>query len=262
MENTAQNTKGPVLEMIEVAIASPQNPDVPALENINWRVNPGDYWVVGGLHGSGKSDLISTAAGLQNPLHGSVNLFGRDVSALREKELSDERLRVGVVFGDGGRMFNRLTVEENIALPLCYHRDLSMEEARSVVSEILELIELKPFAHHTATTLRQSWQQRVGLARALALKPEILFLDKPFIGLEVRHRKWWFDFLAGLSSGIPFTNNQPVTLVLTTDNLQLWQEHGNQFALIKQNRWHSIGGREPLKNNEEEFLRDLDEFNY
>ncbi|MGI8966560.1 MAG: ATP-binding cassette domain-containing protein [Limisphaerales bacterium] len=245
-----QNPDAPILEMLEVALASPQNPEEPILENINWRVQRGDYWVVAGLHGSGKSDLIFTAAGLQNPLRGTVNLFGRDISHLKEKDLLRERLRIGVVFENGGRIFDRLTVAENIALPLRYHENGAPAEIEQRVQEILELTDLTSLSENMPSAISPSWQQRVGLARALALQPEILLLDKPFMGLELRHRKWWLDFLADLSHGISFTKNQPLTLVVTTDDLPLWMQQGNQFAVLKKKRWQVLGGRAELKDKQ------------
>ena len=82
-----------------------------------WTVAAGDYWVVGGLPGTGKSDLLATAAGLQRPLRGTHLLFGEDLARLDEPALIQKRLRVGLVFENGGRLFNRLTVAENLALP-------------------------------------------------------------------------------------------------------------------------------------------------
>src|SRR6185503_1839481 len=114
----AASTTQPILEMINVAVASAQSPVTPAVEGVDWRVSEGDYWVVAGLPGSGKSDLLATAAGLQRPLSGTHLLFGKEPTQSPESELLSERLRVGLVFENGGRLFNHLTVAENVALPL------------------------------------------------------------------------------------------------------------------------------------------------
>src|SRR5439155_174889 len=109
---------GPVIELLNVSVAAGGRPDSAALEGIHWRVSAGDYWVVGGLPGSGKSDLLATLAGLYRPLSGTLKLFGSDVGALSEDDFMAARLRIGLVFEGGGRLFNQLAVAENVALPL------------------------------------------------------------------------------------------------------------------------------------------------
>src|SRR5687767_878139 len=105
----------PLLEMSEVSVASAARPNVAQLENVNWRLMPGDFWLIAGPHGSGKSDFLATAAALQRPLSGTVRWFGEDAWELKGDELVGERRRVGLVFENGGRMFRNLTVAENVA---------------------------------------------------------------------------------------------------------------------------------------------------
>src|SRR5204862_2391577 len=112
---------GPVIELVNVSVGAGGRPDSAALEGINWRISAGDYWVIGGLPGSGKSDLLATLAGLYRPLGGTLKLFGSDVAELSEDEFMTVRRRIGLVF-EGGRLFNQLSVAENVALPLRYHR--------------------------------------------------------------------------------------------------------------------------------------------
>lgn len=207
------------------------------LTGINWKVLPGEYWVIGGPHGSGKTDLLMTAAGLRRPAAGSVRIFGCDFSNAPETELMRQRARVGFVFKGGGRMFNELTVAENVALALCYHHNWSAEQARADVEAALEATELTAMAGETAQTLGADWQQRVGLARALALKPEVMFLDEPAAGLEARHRQWWRDFLARLSG-------QKVTLIATTNDFTPWHKGNHRYALVQNNRWRVLEQRE------------------
>ena len=251
----------PVIELLDVAVASPQQPEVAQVEAINWQVRPGEFWVIGGLHGAGKSNLLATTAGLQNPLRGVVKLFGRDVSDLREKDLEEERCRIGLIFQDGGRNFSRLTVSENIALPMRYHRNLSETEVESELRRLMEPLGLIPLAHHLSRTISLGWQQRVALARALTLKPEVLLLDKPLSSVEIRQRRWWFDFLPRLFTGDALDGQRPVTLVLTTEDIHPWIEIGTHFALLKNNRWQFLGNRAELKGDQER-LRELslDEF--
>src|SRR5690348_6767915 len=92
----------PIIQMTNVEIARAQAATKgPVLSNVNWTVKPGEYWVVGALPASGKTDLLITVAGLHKPVAGRHLLFGRDVMSLSEEELVQQRLRVGMVFEDG-----------------------------------------------------------------------------------------------------------------------------------------------------------------
>lgn len=244
----------PLVELSDVAASANRA----ALEApINWRIMPGDYWVIGGLHGSGRADLIATAAGVQPAVRGIVQLFGQDISAMKEETLLRSRLRIGIVFERGGRIFNHLSVAENVALPLRYHKDWTVDEAEPEVTALLNLTGLSPFAGHPAGSLSIGWQQRVALARALALQPELLFLDKPLSGLDLRHRQWWIEFLDGLAAGSELAGGRAITLVVTADDLPSWLDHGKQFAALKNNRWHVLGTRAELKSDKQNSLSDL-----
>jgi phospholipid/cholesterol/gamma-HCH transport system ATP-binding protein len=226
---------GPVLEAVAVDVLSTWNHQV-RLQGVDWTVLPGEYWVIGGRHGTGKTDLLLTAAGLHRPTAGVLRLFGRDVTGLSEGELLQQRTRVGIVFKGGGRMFNELTVAENVALPVCYHRNCTPEEAQEEVDRTLEMTGLTPLAREKAQTLGIDWQQRVGLARALALKPEAVFLDEPAAGLDPRHRQWWVNFLAGLSG-------RKVTVIMTTNDFAPWHGEGHRYAMITDKRWRILGAQ-------------------
>jgi phospholipid/cholesterol/gamma-HCH transport system ATP-binding protein len=247
----------PVIEMVDVAVASMHLPGKAEVEGVNWTVHSGDYWVVGGLHGSGKSDLLSTVAGLVRPLRGTVRLFGRDTTGLTEREMVAERLKIGLVFEAGGRLFREMTVLENLALALRYHFTWPLEEVEQRAHAVLKLTDLEPFMNVTPPILSVNWQQRVALARALALKPELLLLHRPLVGLEVRHRRWWLDFLSQLSTGIDYMDRKPVTLVVTSDDFHAWHNQGRQFALLSSRGWMCLGGRDELKGSPDPLLREL-----
>lgn len=240
-------SNAPLIELAQVEVASARDQDVVQLESVDWRVHAGDFWIVGGARAVGKTDLIATAAALQRPRRGSVRLFGQDISELNETNILEQRLRIGFVFKNGGRMLTHLTVAENISLPLRYHNHCDAAQIDERVEKILAWTGLTPFAHNTAGMLSAPRQRRVGLARALALQPRVLFLDEPLADLETREKNWWLDFLAQLSGGETMLR-QP-TLVITTNRWQPWEEHGRQFALLKNKRWLALGGRAELKNN-------------
>jgi phospholipid/cholesterol/gamma-HCH transport system ATP-binding protein len=249
-----------VIEMRQAAIVDSHAPETVFIDDVTWRIEASDYWAVGGLPGSGKSDLLGTAAGLQKPLRGFYEVFGRDTVELSVEELAKERLRIGLVFGNEGRLFQHLSIAENVALPLTYHQDLSPAAAAAQAAEVLELVGLTPIAHHMPSGIHRHLRPRAALARALALRPEVLLLDEPVRGLDRREVRWWLDFLCGLSQGHSFFDGQRFTLVITSNDLSIWAGHAEKFGMINGNRWTVLGGRKELKAHSEPVLRELLDF--
>ena len=247
----------PLIELIDAAVLGADAPNLVTLEGVNWRIMAEDFWVVAGLHGSGKTDLLATAAGLQPPERGRHLLFGQETATLGESELLQHRLKVGVVFEHGGRLFNQLTLAQNIALPLCYHQNLAEAEAAETVAAMLDLIGLRSAADSLPGRVPRPARQRAALARALVLRPEILLLDNPLHGLDPRETRWWLEMLGRLAAGHPDLGGLRVTLVVTTDDLQPWLKHGRQFGFLHQRGWSALGDREQLAACADPAVRDL-----
>jgi ABC-type transporter Mla maintaining outer membrane lipid asymmetry ATPase subunit MlaF len=231
----------PLLEMEHADISFRAFPSALRIADVDWRVQPGQYWVVGGMPESGKTELLETAAGLHRPMRGVVRLFGENLAELPEPRLLKQRARIGFVFKNIGRIFEDMTVAENIALPLRYHHNMRVEDALKTVHELLRLIEAGDVGAISSQRLGGSMNQRLDLARALALKPEILFLDEPLSGLGWRHREWWLNFLQQLNEGHPFMNGRKATIIVTTNDFTPWQGRSAQFALIREKRWQILG---------------------
>lgn len=227
------NPNTPVLEAAGLEVKSEWTRRV-QITGLDWKVMSGESWVIGGRRGSGKTDLLMTVAGLHRPDVGSVRLFGRETTNLSEEELLKQRTRIGFVFKEGGRMFSGLTVAENVALPLCYHRNWPVEKALSEVHAILEVTELADLARETAQSLGPGWRQRVGLARALALKPSILFLDEPASSMELDHHDWARRMQENL-------RKQNVTVIATTNDYTLWDGVKHHYAMIKDKHLEILG---------------------
>lgn len=254
---TQPNHETPALEMLDVSIAASHAPEFPVIEGVDWTVQAGDFWVVGGSSGSGKSDLLATAAGLLRPVRGVHRLFGQELIQLDEEELIRQRRRVGLVFGNEGRLFNQLSIAENLALPLCYHRNCAAPEVRDRVEEILEHTGLSAMANRTPASVNRSLRSRVALARALTLQPELLLLDNPVRESDPTQRRWWIEFLSGLCAGHAVLSRRHTTIVVATDDFRPWLGAGEKFALIARNRWLTIGTRPALAGCEEPLLREL-----
>ncbi len=257
MSTADSSPAAPLLELVEADIASAGNLELTLIRGVSWRLLPGEYWAVGGLQWSGKSDWLATVAGLQRPAAGKQFLFGESPEVLRQSDLVVDRQRIGLVFENGGRLFGQMSVRQNVALPLCYHQNCPPEDTREAVATVLALTGLTELADEPASQLNRSWRQRAALARALVLRPEVLLLDNPLAGLDPRQVRWWLDLLGALNAGHPWLAGKPLTLVATTDDLRPWRTRAHQFALLQSGRWCSLGGRAEMAAHTEPALEDL-----
>jgi glycine betaine/proline transport system ATP-binding protein len=156
---------------------------VQAVLNVNLEIKRGEMLVVMGLSGSGKSTLVRCLSRLIEITGGSVIVEGRDIATLSEPELIDLRRRkMGMVFQSFGLLPNR-TVIDNVAFPL-EMRGQDRAERYFRAREMLELVGLQGRENHFPRELSGGQQQRVGIARSLAVEPDIWFLDEPFSSLD------------------------------------------------------------------------------
>jgi ABC-type transporter Mla maintaining outer membrane lipid asymmetry ATPase subunit MlaF len=246
-----------LIELIGVDVASIHMPGTTVIEGVDWSVVRGEYWIVAGLPASGKSDFLATASGLMRPAAGVHRLFGKDLSRVGEDESVRTKLRAGIVFGHGGRLFHHLTVAENLALPFCYHRNCAPVASEKRVQEVLEAMDLGSVAGSMPATVNRSLRQRAALARAVVLSPELLLLDSPLAGVDPREERWWVEFLDALSVGHPVLENRPATLVVGTDDIEPWGGHACQYAVIQNRKFVSVGSREELVSRRDHLLPEL-----
>ena len=254
----SENQKPAAIEMRGVSAGAMSDTSFTVVEGVNWTVAPGEFWVIAGQQHSGKSDFLKMTAGLMAPVGGSYKLFGNETRTFGEAELP-ERLRLGFVF-EGGQLFNRLTLGENVALPLQYHRNLTAGAAAQEAQALLELMELTPLAGVTPGNVAANWLQRAALARALVLKPEVLLLDNPLSGLGARHLQWWLRFLDRLWRGHEWLGGRPMTLVMTTDDLSRlagWRNEARRFALLKDKRFAALGPWSGVETSEDPVVKEL-----
>lgn len=151
--------------------------------DLHFTINRGDVFIIMGGSGCGKSTLLRHLIGLQQPAKGRVVFDGSDFWQAEAGRRASLMRRAGVLYQTGA-LFSSLTLMENIALPLAEFTALSRAEIRALASYKLALVGLAGFEGHYPAQISGGMQKRAGLARAMALDPEILFFDEPSAGLD------------------------------------------------------------------------------
>jgi len=175
----------PVIEFKEVSKTFPKKDGgrQTVLDRVSFSIPPGKTTVIAGGSGQGKSVTLKLVLGLMRADGGRIFVKGEDVTSIDGRALEQLRMRFGVLF-QGSALFDSLTVYENVALPLQERTKKSADEIREHVMTTLARLELNGHENKYPAQLSGGMQKRVGLARALQLKPEIMLFDEPTTGLD------------------------------------------------------------------------------
>ncbi len=183
-EASSKKTNGKNLPpAIQVESLSKSFGEQTVLKGISLEITRGETLAVLGRSGTGKSVLLKLIIGLHKPDSGSIRVNGEEVTNLPPKELNEVRKKVGFLFQQAA-LYDSLTVEENVAFPLRRHSRMSDDERNKRVHELLASVGMDQDSHKLPAQLSGGMQKRVGLARALALEPDILLFDEPTAGLD------------------------------------------------------------------------------
>lgn len=195
-----------------------------------------------GASGSGKTTLLKLLASLIKPDRGRIFLFGQDVVPLSERDLVPLRRRIGVVF-QGAALFDSLTVFENIAFPLRLHTRTSEGVIRARVAELLEQVGLPGIEEQYPAELSGGMAKRVGLARALALQPDLVLFDEPTAGLDPKSARMICELIAGLRRDLC------ETAVIVTHDLQCAFSRSDQIAFLHQGQIIEVASPGDFQNS-------------
>ena len=212
------------------------------LDNIDLDVYKGETLAVLGPSGTGKSTVLRSMIGLLEPNGGQIFIQGEDVSGLDEDGWNRLRMKMGMVF-QYSALFDFLTVGENVAFGLRQHTDKSNEEILGIVTQMLDLVGLPDTQDLYPAELSGGMKKRVGLARAIAVNPEIVLYDEPTAGLDPIMSR-------NISRLIKKTQEQlHVTSVLVTHDMQSAFYAADRVAMLYEGHIVAIGTAEEMKNS-------------
>ena len=217
------------------------------LDGVTLQVEEGESLVIIGASGTGKSVTLKHIIGLMRPDTGHVFVHGKDVAALRRGELSEIRRSMGFLFQEAA-LFDSITVGENVAFPLRRHTDWPDPKIREVARAKLADVDLENNYDKMPAELSGGMRKRAGLARAMALDPDILLVDEPSAGLDPITAGEIDQLLADLK-------RSGTTLVVVTHNIPSARHIGDELALLHEGHVIERGTASELDRSENELVR-------
>ncbi len=218
------------------------------LRGVNLTVEPGESMVIIGGSGSGKSVLIKHIIGLLKPDRGSILVNGEEVTTMRERQLKELRKKFGMLF-QAAALFDSLTVGENVAFALVEHTRLSRAEIADRVREKLTLVGLPGTEDLFPSELSGGMKKRVGLARALAIEPEVILYDEPTTGLDPIMADAINDLI------VEMRERFAITSVAITHDMVSAYKIGHRLAMLYQGKIIFTGTPEECKNTTDPMVR-------
>jgi phospholipid/cholesterol/gamma-HCH transport system ATP-binding protein len=214
------------------------------LDGVNLRIDKGETVVVIGRSGCGKSVLLKHIIGLMKPDSGSILVDGVDIVGLKNDELYAFRRKFGMLF-QGAALFDSLSVWENVGLGLLEHTTMSDEEVRQRASEKLALVGLEDIEDARPAELSGGMKKRVGLARAIAMDPEVVLYDEPTTGLDPIMADVINQLIRTLQATLKITS------IAVTHDMKSAYKIGDKLAML-------YGGRIVFYGTPEEIMRTQD----
>src|SRR5687768_12436086 len=225
-------------------------PDKRILDGIDLEIAKGEIVAVMGMSGSGKTTLLKCLAGLIKPTAGSILIEGTDIVPLTERELDEIRPRIGLVF-QYAALFDSLTVYENVAFGLIHNKRMRRTQIARVVKQRLEEVGMEGNERLYPAQLSGGMQKRVGLARALAMEPAVLFYDEPTSGLDPVIAKNIDDLI------IETRNRLQMTSVVVSHDIRSIFHIADRVAMLHEGKVVAVGTPAELRASKESFVREF-----
>jgi len=211
------------------------------LDNLNLTIKTGETMVIIGRSGCGKSVLLKHTIGIMKPDFGQVIIDGVDITRLTGKPLNDFRMKFGMLF-QGAALFDSLTVEENVGFNLIEHSKWPRADIRKRVNECLGLVGLKGIGHLKPAELSGGMRKRVGLARAICMKPEIILYDEPTTGVDPIMGDAINDLIKDLHDKLK------VTSIAVTHDMVSAYKIATRIAMLYKGKIIAAGTPDEIKN--------------
>lgn len=218
------------------------------LDGVNLEIYKGETFVVMGGSGCGKSTLLRHIIGGLKPDSGKVYLFGEEINSIKKSRVDEVRKKFGMLF-QSAALFDSLTVEENISLPLREHTRLNEGIIKIIVRMKLALVGLRGFGRLYPSQLSGGMKKRVGLARAIALDPEIVFYDEPSAGLDPVVTAMVDKLIVDLSKELSITS-----LVVTHDMNSVFRI-ADRIAMLHKGKVRQVGTKDEIRNSTDDYVR-------
>jgi len=234
--------------MIEVRHLTKRFGSQTVLDGVNLRIECGESLVIIGRSGGGKSVLLKHLIGLLQPDAGLVLVDGQDITSMDERSLLQVRRKFGMLF-QSAALFDSLSVAENVAFAFRNRRDLTPGEIARRVSEALELVDLPGIEHKRPAELSGGMRKRVGLARAIVYRPEILLYDEPTSGLDPIVADSIDQLIMRIRDCLR------VTSVVVTHDMRSARRVGHRVAMLHEGRIYAVGSTEEIFASTDPVLR-------
>jgi len=217
------------------------------LSDVDLEVARGETVTVLGRSGTGKSVMLKLIIGLKRPDAGQIELNGEEITSMPLDELNRVRKTVGFLF-QGAALYDSLNIEENVAFPLRRHAKLNDRERRERVGELLARVGMEREGAKMPAELSGGMKKRVGLARALALDPEIMLLDEPTAGLDPITASEINDLIRELQQ------ERKISSIVVTHDMRSVKSVADRVAMLNDGNIVIEGSIDDLRKSKDEFV--------
>ena len=219
------------------------------LKDINLTVNKGESVVVLGKSGTGKSVLIKCIVGLIQPDEGELIILGKNIPQLNQEELDEVRKKIGFLF-QSADLYDSMTVRENLEFPLKRHSDFKGKgDLKDIVEEALSNVGLLPAIDKMPSELSGGMRKRVGLARTLIMKPDIMLYDEPTTGLDPVTSKEISELILSMQE------KYQTTSIIITHDIPCAKMTADRLVVLKDGVYAAEGSYEELENDKDPWIR-------